>query len=46
MFRDENFGEASIVLDGRGQILVEGIVDPRPRSPASWTGELGFGGAA
>ena len=29
MFRDENFVEATIVLDGRGHILVEGlVVDP------------------
>ena len=30
MFHDENFVEVTHVLDGRGQILVEGIAGPDP----------------
>jgi hypothetical protein len=33
MFRDENFAEITILLDGRGQILVEGIAGPPDTDP-------------
>ena len=33
MFHDENFGEFTLLLDGRGQILAEGIGDPTDPQP-------------
>jgi hypothetical protein len=33
MFRDENFVEITFVLDGRGQILVEGLAGPPETDP-------------
>ena len=33
MFRDEDFGEFTLLLDGRGQILAEGVGDPTDPQP-------------
>jgi hypothetical protein len=43
MFRDEIFAEVSILLDGRGQILLEGIAgltDPQEIAVVGGTGDF------